>query len=73
LTKLGKAYGQSEEHVENSRNMLGTHLGVDEKIWEVCGNTLGTTKIQKNPTTPTLPKREKKTGCIECMLQFLIG
>jgi hypothetical protein len=57
MTKLGKAYGQSEEHVENLRNMLGTHLGVDEKIWEVGGNTLGTTKIQKNPTPPTLPKR----------------
>jgi hypothetical protein len=29
MKKLGKAYGQSEEHVENLRNMLGSRLGLD--------------------------------------------
>jgi hypothetical protein len=61
---------QSEEHVENFRNVLGTHLRLDEEImgswWEHIRNN-------KNPTSPTLPRQKKKTGCIECMLQFLIG
>ncbi len=37
------------------RNMLRTH-------WDVDANTLGTTKIQKNPTLSTLSPRKKKLG-----------
>jgi len=48
------------------RNTLRTH-------WDVDVNTLGTTKIQKNPTLSTLSPRKKKMGPLGSMVAHLIG
>ncbi len=60
MTKLGKAYGQSEEHVENLRNVLGTRLGLDEKIMGSWWEHIRNNKNPKKSNTPHPPKEEKK-------------